>query len=257
MCKPLHYQVKYKINPWMKLGSVNPKKALSQWNKLAETYKKLGINVHVLDQEKDLPDMVFSADQGINIGNKIILSNFRCQERQGESKFYNDWYKKFRIETIELQKDVYFEGEGVAVKFENNLFVGTGYRTNSQTISYLQNILREKVIDLELVDEKFYHLDICFFVLDNKYAFYYPPAFSKASVKAIKSTVYNLFELEERELLLFAANSVSLGKYVLIQSGNDHFASIVRTLGYTPIMLDVSEFMKAGGGIHCLTGALN
>lgn len=257
MCRPLYFQVKYQINPWMKPGSVNTENALKQWNKLVETYKILGVNVNILDQEKGLPDMVFSADQGIKIGDKILVSNFRYKERRGESAFYKKWYKKNNIDTIELPKEIYFEGEGVAVKFENNLFVGTGFRTNSQAVNYLKSVLNKKVIDLKLVDERFYHLDICFFVLDNKYVFYYPPAFSKESVKVIKNTVENLIELEEKDLLSFAANSVSVGKHVLIQSGNEHFAEMVSKLGYTPITLDLSEFIKSGGGIHCLTQTLN
>lgn len=257
MCRPLYFQVNYQINPWMKPGSVNTENALNQWSKLVETYKKLRVNVNILDQEKGLPDMVFAADQGISVGNKILVSNFRHKERRGESAFYKKWYKKNNINTSELPKEIYFEGEGIAVKFENNLFVGTGFRTDSQAVNYLKAILKENVIELNLVDERFYHLDICLFVLDNKYAFYYPPAFSKKSVKVIKSVVKNLIELKKDDLLSFAANSVSVGKNVIIQSGSKHFAGMISKLGYTPIMLNVSEFIKAGGGIHCLTQTLN
>lgn len=257
MCRPLYFQVKYQINPWMKPGSVNTENALKQWDKLVETYKKLGANVNILDQEKSLPDMVFSADQGIKVGDKILVSNFRYKERRGERAFYKQWYKKNNNNIIELPKDIYFEGEGVAVKFKNNLFIGTGFRTSSKCVNYLKTILKENVIELKLVDERFYHLDICLFVLDNKYVFYYPPAFSQESVKVIKSEVKNLIELDEEDLLSFAANSVSVGKHVIIQSGNKHFADIISKLGYTPIMLNVSEFIKAGGGIHCLTQTLN
>ncbi len=50
MCRPLHYSVEYIINPWMKPNSVDPKKAMQQWNNLVSIYQSLGIDVEIIDQ---------------------------------------------------------------------------------------------------------------------------------------------------------------------------------------------------------------
>ena len=41
-----------------------------------------------------------------------------------------------------------------------------------------------------------------------------------------------------------------------MQKGNKNFADKLKTLGYKTVEIDVSEFMKSGGGIHCLVQTL-
>lgn len=257
MCKPLFFQVKYQINPWMKIGSVNQKRAMEQWKNLIFIYKRFGIKVWVIDQQKDMPDMVFAADQGIVSGNKMLLSNFRFQERRNESKIYEKWFTDYGLNILRLPKNVYFEGGGETIRWKDIIFVGTGFRTNFQALKALQKVIKSEVIGLELLDKRFYHLDTCFFVLNEKTAFYFRPAFSKKSIELIKKHIPEVIEFEEEDVLNFAANSVVIDKSVVIQDGCDHFGKLIKQLGYTPVMTNVSEFIKAGGGIHCLTGNLD
>ena len=84
MCRPIDFNVKYVINPWMQLGSVNPQLALNQWKVLVETFVNLGVDVKTVVQDKLWPDMVFSADQGLIWNDQVLLSNFRFEQRQGE-----------------------------------------------------------------------------------------------------------------------------------------------------------------------------
>lgn len=254
MCKPTFFQVKYQINPWMKIGSVNQKKAMQQWKNLVSSYQKLGIKVFVIDQQKDFPDMVFCADQGIIHNKKVLLSNFRFKERRGESKIFEKWFKNFGLEVFKLPKNIYFEGEGESIRWNKKVFIGTGFRTSQQALKLISKALNIEVIGLELVDKRFYHLDTCLFALNEKIVFYFPSAFSKKSIEIIKKHVPILIEFREEDVLNFTANSVVHGKYVVMQSGNKYFAKLIKDLGYIPIMTDVGEFIKSGGGIHCLTG---
>ena len=58
MCRPCYFRVDYSINPWMQIGSVNQAKAAIQWNNLVEQYKRLGIDVSIIEQDQKFPDMV-------------------------------------------------------------------------------------------------------------------------------------------------------------------------------------------------------
>lgn len=253
LCRPLFYQVNYQINPWMKIGSVDPKLAMEQWLALKNTYHDLGLNVNIIDQVKGLPDMVFAADQGIPVKKGILISNFKYIQRQKETRVYKNWFKQNLYPTIELPKSLIFEGGGESIFFGNTLFVGTGFRTSPGSIPELIKITKLDVSPLTLIDDRFYHLDTCLFCLDDKTGFYYPPAFDKKYLNILKNRVPHLIELSEHDALNFAANSVTVGKTVLCQKGSFDFEKKLQDLGYSIIRLDVSEFIKAGGGIHCLS----
>lgn len=253
LCKPLFYQINYQINPWMNIGSVNRSLAIDQWLLLKKEYEDLGLDVKIIDQVEGVPDMVFAADQGINVKNGFLISNFKYKQRQEESRIYENWLKQNSYKILRLPKSCIFEGGGESVFFKDILFVGTGFRTSPNSIAEITKVSNLNVIPLTLTDARFYHLDTCLFCLDDKTAFYYPPAFSKQSQDVLKKQVQNLIEINESDALNFAANSVTVGKNVFCQKGSSNFEKHIQKLGYSIIGLDVSEFIKAGGGIHCLS----
>ncbi len=257
MCKPLYFDtLDYVINPWMSPGTINKKKTEQQWSQLVKLYEKLGIIVLTINQQKGNPDMVFAADQGIVFGKKVLLSRFWCKERKEETKYYKKWFEENDFTISYLPKDVYFEGHGDSYLWNDKILIGTGYRADENTCQAVGNILNHEVIPLEIVDPLFYHLDVGFFPLNNTTAFYYPHAFSEKSRGVLKKLVPNLIEFSKGEAYGFGANSIVTDKYVIHQTGNPTFQKKLKDLGYTSLQVDVGEFMKSGGGIHCLTNIL-
>src|SRR5689334_20685794 len=50
MCRPIHFDVTYSINPWMHPGkAVDGSLALSQWEELRNLYRELGHTVEEID----------------------------------------------------------------------------------------------------------------------------------------------------------------------------------------------------------------
>lgn len=252
MCEPKYFDVTYAINPWMKPGTVDKRRAKRQWRILVQILKKLCIHVSTIDQESGSPDMVFSADQGIMLGNTFIVSNFRYPERRQERPRYIEWFMRHRYEIKYLPGDTYYEGSGDSNAFNNSLFVGIGFRTNRAAMFYLKKFCRLSIEPLELIHDHFYHLDTCFFILDQRTAFYYPQALSQKSINRLHCYFPQLIPLTDKEAYGFAANSVVTDHHVLLQKGNTTFVNRLKAMGYTPIEVDVGEFLKAGGGIHCL-----
>lgn len=256
MCRPLYFSISYSINPWMKIGSEDKNMAQIQWQKLTRVYQDLGIRVNLIDQKPKIPDMVFSADQGIVVGKKVIMSNFRFRERKGERKPYLDWFITHGYEPIFIPEKAHFEGNGECLFFCQKLFIGIGYRANFLTCKYLKKALDMEVIPLELVNPYFYHLDTAMFVLNNQTVFYYPEAFSKKSQKVLQKLAPNLITFDDFEAHNFAANSVVTDHQVIINKTLPSFRKSLTKLGYESVEADISEFAKAGGGAHCLTNIL-
>ena len=257
MCKPLYFDtLDYAINPWMQPGTINKEKALQEWETLVKVYTDQGIEVEIIEQQKGSPDMVFATDQGIVQDKKVLLSRFWTDERKNESTHYNKWFREHGYHIMQLPPEVYFEGNGDSYLWNDKLFIGTGYRANDKTCEAVSKLLDYEVIPLEIIDPKFYHLDVGFFPLNNETAFYYPLAFSEKSRGVLKKLVPHLIEFTDEEASGFCANSVVTDHQVIHQSNNPTFTEKLEKLGYTSIEVDVSEFKKSGGGIHCLTNML-
>lgn len=256
LCKPTYFAVDFVINPHMKLGSVDTGRAMLQWNNLVTALTGSGIKADIIKQEKGLPDMVFATDQGIVQNDAIVLANFRFDERKKETTYYREWFIShgFKIKTID--KELAFEGGGNTQFFGDILFVGIGFRATAKSCDALSEQLSVKVLPLEIIDPYYYHLDTCYVTIDNDSAFYYPPAFSEQSCDLLKSVVRNLYKLTKTEAEGFAANSFVSGNTIFIQANLPSFKAKLEALGKKVIEVDVSEFHKAGGGIHCLINPL-
>ena len=261
MCKPNHFRVDYQINPWMKPGTADSQVALQQWQNLVQKYEENGILVEIIEQDENQPDMVFAADQGLiipakytqNKHSKILLSNFKYPQRQGETKFFLKWFVLKGYEMEFVPGNISFEGGGEILPWNGKYFIGEGFRNSSQAFKYIQETFGLEFISLELISDRFYHLDTCMFILDTDTCFYYPKAFSEKSQELIQKLFKNPIKFSDEEVGGFAANSAIHGKIVFVQKNNPTFNQKLEDLGYKAVEVDISEFIKAGGGIHCLT----
>ena len=131
MCPPDQFDVDYVINPWMEGNIHKPSRetAGNQWQAL---YKLLNEKAEVekIAPQRGLPDMVFTANAGLAIGRKFVLSRFLHPERQGEEGHFKKWFSKSGFEVFELPPDLPFEGAGDALLDREGacLWAGYGFR---------------------------------------------------------------------------------------------------------------------------------
>ena len=148
---------------------------------------------------------------------------------------------------------MYFEGAGDALFCGKTLFSGYRIRSDVQGHHYLAKLLERQNLPLELVDPRFYHLDTCFCPLAPDQALYYPGAFDAYGQKVLKTHIPKLIEVEESEAARFACNAVVVGKTVVLNAGSDQLSRELQKSGYTPLALELDEFLKSGGSAKCLT----
>jgi N-dimethylarginine dimethylaminohydrolase len=110
-----------------------------------------------------------------------------------------------------------------------------------------------RVIPVELIDARYYHLDTCFCPLTGGEAIWYPPAFDDYGQRAIREHVSKLIEVERDEAERFACNAVVIGKHIITNTGCEQLHAALVMRGYRPIATPLDEFVKAGGSAKCLT----
>lgn len=265
MVKPTFFDVEYVINPHMagQIGSVDKMQAQNEWNHLLDAYKELGFEVHVLDGERDLPDMVFCANQSLpsidQEGNlKAVMSRMSTEQRKEEVSHIEKWLKKMGYEILTLDPDKVseFEGMGDALWHYKRrlLWGGYGFRTSPEAYEELSNLLGVPVIALELVNDKFYHLDTCLCSLNSDTVLIYPDAFTAEGLAMIKKLVPNVIEASSYEAeKLFAVNATAPdGLNVLIQQGCTDVNKKLRDHGFKVHEFSTFEFLKSGGSVFCM-----
>lgn len=265
LVKPTFFEVEYVINPHMKghIGDVNQPAAINEWETLKNAYDELGLNVHVIDGQRGLPDMVFCANQSFPFidveGNKkVLMSIMRAEQRADEVSFIEDWYKNvgYEIHHVEDDRVVAFEGMGDAIwHFRKRLiFGGYGFRTSLVTYEAIAKKFNIPVIALELKDPKFYHLDTCLCSLNENTVLIYPDAFTDNGLELIKTLIPNVIETNKYESEeLFACNATCPdGKNVFIQQGCIDANAKLKEAGFNIHEFSTFEYIKSGGSVFCM-----
>jgi N-dimethylarginine dimethylaminohydrolase len=256
MVPPKYFCVRYVINPWMESGvEVDQHLALTQWNRLREIISERA-KVETFQGKLDLPDMCFSANAGLIHAGTFVPSNFRYAERRPEAEHFTEWMKREGFVVRKLARDTLFEGAGDALfDREGRLWMGYGPRTDLSAASELSALLDTEVIPLALSDPRFYHLDTCFCPLRSGHVVFYPDAFTPQSVDAVRRFIPTHLQIPvtRENALNFACNMVEVGDSVISTYADTNLRDMLKRAGRNVITVDLSEFIKAGGGAKCLT----
>lgn len=265
MIEPTFFDVSYVINPHMSghIGTVDTNRAREEWDLLVDGFRSFGMEVTILEGQRGLPDMVFCANQSLpyideNGNRKVIMSIMHTHERKDEVPFIEQWFRKIGYEICHLDTDKVsdFEGMGDGIwHFKRKiLWGGYGFRTDLSAFAQISEILNVPVVALELIDERFYHLDTCFCPLDESSVLIYPSAFTKQGLDMIYSLFKNVIEANSYEAeKLLAVNAVSPdGENVLIQEGCNEVKKKLLDHGFNVLEFSTYEFLKSGGSVFCM-----
>ena len=251
MCPPEHFTVAYAINPWMRpRHRVDQARAMRQWQALHATLASLGHAVHTADPLPGLPDMVFAANGATVIAGTVLAARFRYPQRGPEAHAYLQWLTSHGC-TAAVQAAAANEGQGDIIAAGQVILLGHGYRTDAAAVAEVESAFGLPVVSLRLVDPWFYHLDTALCVLGPGAAAYYPPAFDEASRDALASHFPLLIEAKQEDAEVLGLNAIGDGQHIVMPTQAASLAGQITSLGFEPVLLDMSEFLLAGGGPKC------
>jgi N-dimethylarginine dimethylaminohydrolase len=258
MCPPEYFGVLYEINPWMHQEvRVDPERAREQWDGLVAALRAAGAEVEVLDARPGVPDLVFTANAGLVNGAQFVPARFRHPQRQPETPIDVAWFEAHGFDVTPLPDDVAHEGAGDSLPFGDVLLAGYRWRTDAASHAVVSKLVNAPVRSVELVDARYYHLDITFCPLDDRRAMVAPSAWDAYGRRVVEALVPEPLVLDDDDLAAFTANSVVVGDVVVLPACSPPVGRRLEAWGFTPVVCDVSEFLKAGGGCRCLTLALD
>jgi N-dimethylarginine dimethylaminohydrolase len=264
LCPPSYFDVIDRKNPYMTGSSaVDHAKARRQWEALCSALQQGGCAIETINPAPGLEDMVFAANQVFvgeeaGAGKFVVPSRMVHPSRRREVPFYLDWYRQrgYRVLELDLGQD-YLEGHGDLLWHPDGsrIYAGYGFRSTNGGVAKFSAAMSKMgipVVPLQLVDPFCYHLDTCLAPLNNDAVLIYPGAYSPEALATLRPFWKRIHELTSHEAHKFMGNGiVANGRYITPYT-TPHLEEILRAETLTPIIVDTSEFEKAGGSAFCM-----
>jgi arginine dihydrolase len=270
---------------WGRKKHVDRQKAVQQWKALHDLLVSLGLKVFVLPSDAAHPGLVYPANYGVRLGEVYVLSNL-LPTRAGERPIYQNFLRDLGLRTAGLR--CRFEGEaeffpvggrylftygavkrqGFKPKFALPPWTRVyGFRTERHAMDELKAYLPQgtEIVDFELIEESHYHGDTVFCSFGPKREFLL--AYLEGVLEADRERCRHIFKenlivLSARDGFHYAANSFQAEtpeglKLIMPEGVSEGLLKQIKDRGVTPVTIDVSEFLKKGGGaVKCMIGDL-
>ena len=268
VCPPDYFDVVDQKNPYMlKNCTIDRTRARRQWDDFCSVLQHNGCEVEIIPPIEGLEDMVFAANQ-VFVGAKpgygkfAVPSRMVYASRQREVSYYTGWCRARAFRIIELDYgDDYLEGHGDLIWHPDGtrIYAGFGFRSTRGGIEKFRAAMSEMgipVVPVELVDPYCYHLDTCLCPLNNDSALIFAGAFSADALAAIHRYWARIHLLDAEEAHHFMGNGIVVNSRYLTPHLTPQLEAILRQEGLIPVLVDTSEFEKAGGSCFCMKAFL-
>jgi arginine dihydrolase len=268
--------------------------AIVQWASFAGRLSELGATVFVIPPDPLCPGLVYPANAGALVPleakrpvseKQFVLSNL-IHSRSGETAVYRSFLTQLGFRPVEIRSrfegeadffpvgdDFYLFTHGTIVRQRFELRLGIppwarryGFRSERAALDELRPFASGRdILDLELRLEAFYHGDTCLaaFGPERGFLLAYLDALTPGSSARLRERLRDrLVPLDESDAAIYAANAFRLRVddeelLILPQGTSERLLDQIRARGVTPILIDVSEFWKKGGGsVKCMVGDL-
>ena len=255
VCRPTYVELTYSINPWMDLQvPFSRDLAIEQWEKLVAAFREVNAGpVHECPPREGLTELCFFGDSVFLCEGKALFGEFRHKERAAERPYVQEYLMSRGIKGRNVPAGTYFEGAGETVMWRDKILFGFGKRSSEVVRHFLRQTFGKDTLDFEMETADFYHLDTALFPINDDLIAYYPGAFGPIDRATIESLDCETIVVSERDARAFACNAVVWGGVVFGHSGVQDLWKELRRRRIEVREHDLSEFMKLGGGLKCLT----
>jgi dimethylargininase len=231
------------------LGPPAYEMAREQHEAYCRTLERCGLELTRLEPDSAFPDSTFVEDTAVITGRGAVLTRPGAPSRRGEVELIRETLSLYFTHLHEIASPGTLDG-GDVCEAGDTFFIGISHRTNEEGASQLTHILKREGFRATTIDirpvRRLLHLKSGLAYLGEKRLLVADAIAGEQDFRGFESIRVPPDEL-------YAANCVRLNQHILLAAG---FPATVRLLegeGYSPILLEVSEFQKMDGGLSCLS----
>lgn len=243
---------------------VDPELARAQHDELVAAYRGHGVDVHLVERRRlDKPNSMFVRDLMLMTPEGAIVARPASTVRAGEERLVSQALGELGVPILmSVHGSGTFEGADVSWYDEDLAFVAEGLRTNEEGADQVERMLREigvkEVVRVGLPYGGM-HLDGLLNFADRDLAVVWPRRTPLKIVETLRRRGVRVLEVidDQAAHACLPMNFVALAPgEILMPTGGDRMREVYEQAGIRCHVVDVSELIKAGGGIHCMTGFL-
>jgi N-dimethylarginine dimethylaminohydrolase len=245
-------------------SDLEPGLVRAQHDALAEAYRALGVAVNLVEKGNlEKPNSLFVRDLMFMTPEGAIVTRPASTVRAGEERLVAEALGRLGVPILmTVHGSGTFEGADAIWVDENLCFVAEGLRTNEEGADQVERMLREigvaNVVRVGLPHGAM-HLDGLLALLDRDLAVIWPRRTPFKVVDTLRRRGFRFLEVEDEAEAhhCLPLNFVALAPgEILMPAGGTSMRQRYEDAGVRCHTVDIDECIKAGGGIHCMTGFL-
>jgi len=270
-----NFSIEKAINPYYGSMSLDKQKANLEHSTVLELFKQAQIEVVQVASPIDCQDGIYTANWALVRGEKAVLARLP-NARKSEEDYAEKILQNLGKEVVRIPNNYKFSGQGDSLPCGKYLLAGSNYRSDPEAQQFAADTLGYELVQLQAVpstdennqpvinkitgwpDSFFYDIDLAIAVISDNTIAYCPEAFTVESQEKIRA-----LDLEKIEVSLdeakngFACNLVSTGKTVIMSSKAPNLKIELEKRGLTVLTAEITELIKGGGFIRCISLSLD
>ncbi|WP_328999640.1 arginine deiminase family protein [Kribbella sp. NBC_00709] len=218
--------------------------AQTQWQEYVDALHATGWTTVEVPPIEDCPDSVFIEDTMVVYGDLAVIARAGANERRAEAAAAEETVADQGYRILRIADPGTLDG-GDVLKIGSTIYVGQGGRTNAAGIEHLREAFAPLGADVRAVPvRKVLHLKSAVTALPDGTVIGYEPLVDDVAA-------FDTFRPVPEEA---GAHVVLLGADRLLMAASaPKSAELFAELGYTPVVVDISEFEKLEGCVTCLS----
>jgi len=241
---------------------MDPIRAGEQHDAMAEIYRQNGVAVHYIEKMPlNKPNGMFARDLAAMTPEGLIIARPGTMVRRGEERYLAETAASLGVPILRtIAGSGTFEGADLYLVNRDLAVISLSRRTNEagaqQVKAELERMGWGEILTVDIAYSEA-HIDGQFGVLDRDLAIVYTRQAPFRLVDALRRHGFRILEVESEEDVIhgFGLNFVPLepGRILTPKAENQNVAKMMRQAGVEVIQVDVTEIMKGGGSVHCMT----
>lgn len=238
-----------------------PDRASEQHAALVRVLEAEGVRCHLLESAPGFVDLAFTRDATFMTPWGLLGLRPAVGHRIAEVEHIRAQAAGWGVPLLPGIEKGFVEGGDVCLVRPGIVAIGySGERTDAAGAEALASVFKQRGWRALITrfDPHFLHLDTLFTIVDRNCAVACVGALEPEFLREIEALGIRIVPATNAEVHELGANLLSLGdKRVLSPAGNGRIAGQLERLGYRVIAVEIGQFTRCGGGIHCLTMPLS
>lgn len=216
-----------------------------------------GVRCHSVPPAPGMPDLSFTRDAAFMTPWGLLQLRPQAEHRSAEAAHVASAAQRWGVPMMGAVDEGHVEGGDICLLRPGLVAIGwSGERTDEVGARAVARLFEQRGWEALLYnfDPRFLHLDTQFCVVDRRRAVASLEVLDPAFVARLEALGLDLIPVSCEEVDRLGGNLLALGGgRVLSSADNGRVNQELKNLGYRVIAVDIDQFTRCGGGIHCLT----